>query len=946
MSMSPRSGAIPLSRRRCIACVATVAYVLSGLSIVIVNKMVMRDNGLHAPALVSSTGVLFTAAFTRMLVFTGHVQVRPAGPRLWEFALCRALPVGVLAAGSLCFGNMSYIYLDAGFVQMLRAGTPALLLFVLSVLRIEQVSTPTACLALMMVLGSSLASLQQPNATFIGLVVQFASQLCEVLQCAAMQQFLQKLGFEAWDAGYYLSPAIAACCLLTSLVLEWPHIIASHKVGLLFQQVPLLILSGTIGIVVNFSGMFLVKFTSSLFSKLLGIARSACLVLIFIANGEDFTWSQVVGYMICLSAFIGSCIVKNREMEQQHLAEMAAEESSRENELRDSDVDTETPASPTATVKEGLPAWDLTSAMFWFAVCTVFAGIYQAAVVGDLPSCGIFERELTAARHRSVSSVGVPPTPYLEPITAGTRSLDWSVVDDDDEDGADERMHGGKFHTAGALSVESPAKVIYLKDGRFLLHSKKTGGLYLARRTPETVLSSSWVITSKQFGTVYLSSLDNKGSVTWLSCAMHLTPDWSEACLLWMTAASWDSWSSKGGEGEYVLRKGGDEDLFLAADGDGIVWSHTPTALLVDDWAPEACPLRGMTPSPHRYEDAVGEVTFTMTTFFHVYARSIMFRQALSSVFTHLKEREVYVKEFLVINDWYEGRSLAFNGTFTGPDVQQTRREMLDFFPGCVGVGTAEAKSRPANQRCTFVFKGASEKGQPKALNILLDLMTTKFWIHFEDDRVFYRDVYVSRLLAPMYDHPNSCWQRSQASVAAISDGAHQVNGVGAAGECLKIAGVRLGGKPGLNGIQDSDTFEVQDYNAPAVLRDEEYVRELLAHGGFDDDPKHDWGKYKDVGAVPWPMFSLRPSLHNLTYIKSLEAPLFYGGERGRFCEDRRITAWTRGGKTFNFNWNFELEFAVRWSRGGATLATLSPGACMRDVSNGISSFERSFEYR
>merc|ERR1712217_621366 len=131
---------------------------------------------------------------------------------------------------------------------------------------------------------------------------------------------------------------------------------------------------------------------------------------------------------------------------------------------------------------------------------------------------------------------------------------------------------------------------------------------------------------------------------------------------------------------------------------------------------------------------------------------------ALSSVFMHLKERDFYVREFLVINDWYEGKSLDFNGTFTGPTVHETRKQMLAFFPGCKGNIVDVAKQRPVSQKCTFIFKDSTDRGQPNALNILLDLMVTKFWIHFEDDHVFYQDVYVSRLLAPMHEDPKSCW--------------------------------------------------------------------------------------------------------------------------------------------------------------------------------------------
>lgn len=515
--------------------------------------------------------------------------------------------------------------------------------------------------------------------------------------------------------------------------------------------------------------------------------------------------------------------------------------------------------------------------------------------------------------------------------------------------------------------MQSPAKVLYVNDGRFLLHQH--GKVVLQRRTPDSMLSASWLIISKQFGTVHLQAFDNRGALHWLSCELDLVRDATKACLFWMTAAEWDHWSSSSA-GQFVLKRHIDDGMFLSAAETGIRWSHEPMAFHVADWVPEACPLRGMAPSPHSYHDAKGEVTFTMTTFFKVYARSIMFRQALSSVFTYLKERDFYVREFLVINDWYPGRSLDFNGTFSGPGVHESRREMLDFFPGCEGNTVEQASQRPAEQKCTFVFKSRKEQGQPKALNILLDLMKTKFWIQFEDDHVFYQNVYISRLLFPMYEAPESCWnyerrrelqRRARTPLLSAmrkgrtgdhkgSDGhdhhadssvdERRLGNVGT--HCKTIGSVLLGSRPPDGTPDGEDLYEVTKYTVPERLFNHSYVRELLAHGGFDTDKKHSWGSFEDVGAVRWPLFSLRPAVHNLTYIKKLEAPLFYDGRPGRFSEDPNITRWPDGGKTYAFRWDFELEFAVRWARKGAVTAKISPGACMRDVSNGISSFERS----
>lgn len=945
-----------------------LGHMSAGLTIVIVNKTIVHDHGLHAPALVSSTGALFTAVFTRALVFFGKVNVRPVGVKPWEFAFRRALPVGVFAAGSLCFGNMSYIYLDAGFVQMLKAGTPALLLFMLSVLRVEVVSFSTASLALLMVVGSTLATLQQPNATALGLTVQMISQLCEVLQCTTMQIFLQQLGFEAWDAGYYLAPAVAACCLLPSLVFEWPHIIADHKVGVLYEQVPLLVVSGTIGIVVNFSNQLVIKYTSSLMAKLLVIARSSALVLVFIVNGEPFTLLQVIGYVITLLAFAGYSLVKAWEIERQAFAEESAQDA----EPRASDEDIPEWSSPSSGLGERTV--DLTASMFWFSIFVLMAGGYQAAVIGDITSIPCFEFGKESEPYVSVSSLGLPPTPYLEPITAGVQVGSLAEIAWNRRSGQS-GAEVDKTRTSGALGVESAAQSIYLADGRHLLH--EGGKVFFGLRRPEQVLSSSWVASSHQFGAVHLRGLDSDGEMAWLSCGLSLIREWALACPLWMAAPHWNSWEKDGVERTYTFRHLG---RYLGVKGQNeLVWKDAPTTFFVADWVPESCPSPGMTPNPQSFSDAFQQVTFTMTTFFRVYVRSSMFKQAFASVLTHIREKNTYVKEFIVVSEWYDGNSLAMNGTYTGPDVHESRREMLDFFPGCVGMSTEEARHRPRHQGCTFVFKTKEERGRPRALNILLDVMRTKYWINFEDDHVLYEDVFLSRLLAPMYEHPDSCWLQqgganSNVKVAPLqqttSSGTEADWGSAATssnaegtGEftrrrlsqvqsnCLLIAGVRLAGASGIpiGGNDRDETIGVDTYRVPTVLFNDSYVRELLAHGGLDDGADgQGWGAFRDVGAVPWPPFSLRPGLHNLSYISSLEAPLFFGGRPGRFSEDSNITTWSgKDGKTFNFRWNIELEFSVRWARGGATWANIRPGACMRDISNGISSFEkRTLDFR
>eukprot|EP00439_Symbiodinium_sp_Y106_P026682 s402_g3.t1 len=275
-----------------------------------------------------------------------------------------------------------------------------------------------------------------------------------VFQCTAVQIFLQKRGFEAWDAGFYLAPAVASCCLVTSLIMEWPALIADQQVWLLFDQLPLLMMSGAVGVVVNLSSLLVIKFTSSLMAKLLVIVRSSALVLFFFALGEDFTWIQVGGYAFTIVAFTGYSIVKAHDMDkaEEDKADKAAKllqmmeegKSPEEQALVQAGVTIE--EEPAKMREAGnFSDLDLTSGMFWFAFLIVLASAYQAFVLGEI-KFPVPDRAFVG-----VATPGnVPPVPYM-PLTSLKQDIPLR-----------------QKQALLASSVESSAKVLYLEDGRFL----------------------------------------------------------------------------------------------------------------------------------------------------------------------------------------------------------------------------------------------------------------------------------------------------------------------------------------------------------------------------------------------------------------------------------------------------------------------------------------------
>ncbi|CAE7400167.1 pntA [Symbiodinium sp. CCMP2456] len=113
------------------------------------------------------------------------------------------------------------------------------------------------------------------------------------------------------------------------------------------------------------------------------------------------------------------------------------------------------------------------------------------------------------------------------------------------------------------------------------------------------------------------------------------------------------------------------------------------------------------------YAAAKKQVTITMLTNFTKRAHGGMFRQALSSVFEHLKDRRLYVKEVIVVDEWYDGRQAcasALHLLLLAQCEDQTKRlhtgrQPLRLFPNMafglllVWVGLAAMSSRAAASR-------------------------------------------------------------------------------------------------------------------------------------------------------------------------------------------------------------------------------------------------------
>ena len=112
------------------ACVSGLLFCAASTGIIMLNKWIIASMGFRLPMTLSFLGMAFSFVASLALVkltdwVPRNVDITPA------FALRRALPIGVLIAATLYFGNLAYIDLSVSFMQMLKASTPIVVLILM-----------------------------------------------------------------------------------------------------------------------------------------------------------------------------------------------------------------------------------------------------------------------------------------------------------------------------------------------------------------------------------------------------------------------------------------------------------------------------------------------------------------------------------------------------------------------------------------------------------------------------------------------------------------------------------------------------------------------------------------------------------------------------------------------------------------------------------------------
>lgn len=224
-----------------------------------------------------------------------------------SFYITRLIPLALLTACSLVFGNLAYFTLSLAFIQILKTMIPAVVLLMGASVGVEKLTLPLAFAVSLITAGTgAVAMLERQNGQFnlVGFAYFALSGVFESLRVLYIQLLLGKLRFNAVEVLVYLSPATAICLAIGACFWEFEGL-ATHQGGFYkVGQSPFqYLLAACAGFAVNVTTYWAIEATSSLTFKVFGCVKNALVVWAGVLIGDAVSQRQLVGYAVSIIGF-------------------------------------------------------------------------------------------------------------------------------------------------------------------------------------------------------------------------------------------------------------------------------------------------------------------------------------------------------------------------------------------------------------------------------------------------------------------------------------------------------------------------------------------------------------------------------------------------------------------------------------------------------------------
>ena len=281
-----------------------VAWMLASSALILLNKDLLAG-GFHYPMALSALGMSFSAVASFICCRVINVVDARRGVITPRAYATRVLPVGLLMAATLHFGNVVYLYLTVSFIQMLKALTPVVTMAALFAARLESPTPPLIASVAAIAAGTAVASYGEVNLSLVGLACMFASECFEAGRLVLTQSLLAGANFHPVEGLMYLAPACTAWLLLGSAAFELPRMRAEGAWALVTARPAAFSIAAATGFAVNALAYGVISRSSSLTLKVLGTVKNAGVVWWgVLVLGDIVTPVQGIGYALSLAGFL------------------------------------------------------------------------------------------------------------------------------------------------------------------------------------------------------------------------------------------------------------------------------------------------------------------------------------------------------------------------------------------------------------------------------------------------------------------------------------------------------------------------------------------------------------------------------------------------------------------------------------------------------------------
>jgi len=191
--------------------------------------------------------------------------------------------------------------LSVSFIQMIKAVTPVVVLFVSFAFKVKAFNPTLVYIVCVISLGVGIASYGELQFDLLGFLIQLLAILIESCRLVLIQILMQGMNMNPLVSLYYFAPVCLACNAILLLPIE--GFAPFHKA--LELGVGTLLFNCALTFALNLSSVWLIGKASGLVLTLSGVVKDVLLIVgSFLVLGSLISGVQIFGYVIALGGLV------------------------------------------------------------------------------------------------------------------------------------------------------------------------------------------------------------------------------------------------------------------------------------------------------------------------------------------------------------------------------------------------------------------------------------------------------------------------------------------------------------------------------------------------------------------------------------------------------------------------------------------------------------------